>query len=70
MEIIVILIDSYNKNIVFYNRGKLIMSNIFKVNTNEYLSHCNLTLEFIPDEPEEINSPLDDIRQELNQDNY
>lgn len=26
-----------------------------------------VTLEFIPDEPEEINSPLDDVRQELNQ---
>ena len=28
----------------------------------------NVTLEFIPDEPEE-KSPLDDVRQELNKDN-
>ena len=28
----------------------------------------NITLEFIPDEPEE-KSPLDDVRQELNKDN-
>jgi hypothetical protein len=26
-----------------------------------------VTLEFIPDEPEETNSPLDDVRQELHQ---
>ena len=29
----------------------------------------NLTLEFIPDEPEEEKSPLDDVRQELEQNN-
>ena len=28
----------------------------------------NVTLEFVPDEPEE-KSPLDDVRQELNKDN-
>lgn len=26
----------------------------------------NVTLEFIPDEPEQTNSPLDDIRQQIN----
>jgi KGK domain len=26
----------------------------------------NITVEFIPDEPEILNSPLDDIRQEMN----
>ena len=29
----------------------------------------NVTLEFIPNEPEAIESPLDDVRQELNQNN-
>ncbi|MBE9044616.1 KGK domain protein [Pleurocapsales cyanobacterium LEGE 10410] len=29
----------------------------------------NLTLEFIPDEPEEEKSPLDDVRKELEQNN-
>lgn len=29
----------------------------------------NLVFEFIPDEPESIESPLDDVRQELNQNN-
>ncbi len=38
MEIIVILIGNYyDKNIVFYNQDKLVMPDIFKVNTNEYL---------------------------------
>ena len=29
----------------------------------------NVTLEFIPDEPQEVASPLDDVRQEMNTDN-
>jgi KGK domain len=29
----------------------------------------NVSLEFIPDEPEVIESPLDDVRQELKQNN-
>ena len=29
----------------------------------------NLSLEFIPDEPQKTTSPLDDVRQEINQNN-
>ena len=29
----------------------------------------NLSLEFIPDEPQQTTSPLDDVRQEINQNN-
>lgn len=37
--------------------------------TGKFKLKINLSLEFIPDEPKDRRSPLDDVRQEMNTDN-
>jgi hypothetical protein len=64
--------SSYPKNSKWLTEGK--ECEILKVGSNGWKKgkiRLKITLEFIPDEPEikQIESPLDDIRQTMNQSN-
>ncbi len=55
-------------NVLWFNDGE--KCEILKAGSQGWQKgkiKINITLEFIPDEPESIESPLDDVRQEIEQ---